>query len=376
MPTVADIAGVLEQWAPPASAQSYDNVGLQVGDPGTEVERAIVALDMTPGVLEEAEEADAQLILTHHPLLFHGQERIAPDEFIPSLVYRLARSGIACYAAHTNLDAAPGGVSFALGEQLGLRELEFLSDLDENLCKLVTFVPPEDADAVRAALAEAGAGEIGEYDGCAFETEGTGYFRASDEADPHVGEADGSVESVTEERLEVQVVTWKIGAAVRALEDAHPYEEVAYDVYPLDQPYSRAGMGVIGRLPEPESLAEFLERITDRTPAETARYVGEDETLVERIACCGGAGSDLIGAALSAGADAFVTADCSYHEFFTVLDPGGTPRMALVDPGHYETEAVTEELLINRLSARFPEIDWRRTEKPTTPVKSHPPRPS
>ena len=375
MATVADIAGVLEQWAPPASAQSYDNVGLQVGDPSTEVERALVALDMTPGVLEEAEEKEAQLILTHHPLLFHGQTRIAPDAHVPSLVYRLARSGIACYAAHTNLDAARSGVSFALGRQLGIEEMEFLSPLEENLYKLVTFVPPDHAEAVRAALAGAGAGQIGEYDACAFEAEGTGYFRASEEADPYVGEAGGEVEAADERRLEAQVVEWKLGEAVTALKQAHPYEEVAYDIYPLEQSGSQTGMGVIGRLAEPEPLESFLDRVVEKTPAEHLRYVGDPDEPVETIACCGGAGGDLLGDALGAGADVFVTADLSYHQFFTVLDPSGTPQMGLVDPGHYETEAVTEELMVNWLSDRFPGVDWVRTDRRTSPIRSHPARP-
>ena len=165
MPSVQTIAAALEAWAPPGSKLSYDNVGLQAGDPAKEVGTVLVALDLTPAVVDEAEAAGADLIVTHHPLLFRPLKRLVPTDFVSALAYRLAQSGIAYYAIHTNLDAAPGGVSFALAEQLGLADVRFLDPMGEALAKLVTFVPPDHADAVRAALAEAGAGRIGDYTG-------------------------------------------------------------------------------------------------------------------------------------------------------------------------------------------------------------------
>ena len=367
-PSIQTIADALEAWAPPGSAQSYDNVGLQVGDASRSVSRALLALDMTPQVLEEAKDLGAELIITHHPLLFRPLDSVTAGGFVSTLALRLAEAGIGLYSIHTNLDAAPGGVSFALAEHLGLTEVEFLDGFEDTLYKLATFVPNDDFEAVRSALAEAGAGRIGEYEACAFATDGTGYFKPGARTDPHIGTAGGDLESAAERKIEVEVARWNLGAVLGALQEAHPYEEVAYDVYPVKQKNSRAGLGAIGRLDEPELLGDFLQRVADRLEAGSLRYVGDRDATVERVAVCGGAGSDFIGTARSAGADAYVTADVTYHEFFNALNTEGTPEMALIDPGHYETEALTEALLRDWLADRFPVVTWTRTDTRTSPM--------
>ncbi|SHK02461.1 Nif3-like dinuclear metal center hexameric protein [Rhodothermus profundi] len=368
-PTIREIAEALEAWAPPGSAQSYDNVGLQVGDPEQTVQRALLALDLTPPVLEEARAVKADLIITHHPLLFRPLRQLTPGSMVSALALRLAASGIALYSIHTNLDAAPGGVSFALATHLGLQEVQFLAKMEQALYKLVTFVPASHFDQVREALARAGAGRIGNYEACAFAAPGTGYFRPGDMARPFIGEP-GKLESAEEFRLEVEVARWDLPRVVAAMRAAHPYEEVAYDVYPVEQPYTRAGLGAIGQLDKPEPLRDFLRRVAERLHAESLRYVGDPEAPVQKVAVCGGAGADLIGRALAAGADAYVTADLSYHRFFEVLDNEGRPRMALIDAGHYETEALTETLLQHWLQQHFPAVEWRRTTVRTSPVRT------
>ena len=370
-PTLHEIARALEAWAPPATAQSYDNVGLQVGDPEREVSRAVVALDLTPAVVEEARRLDATLVVTHHPLIFRPLKRVTAQGWSGALALRLAEAGIALYSIHTNLDAAPGGVSFALAEQLGLGDVRFLDRFEETLYKLATFVPPEQADAVRAALAEAGAGRIGAYDACAFAVEGTGYFRPGAGADPAIGTAGGPLEAVREVRLEVEVDRWALDAVLAALAAAHPYETPAYDVYPVRQRGTHAGLGAVGRLERPETLAAFLRRVAERLGARGLRYTGDPNAAVRTVAVCGGSGSDFIPQALRAGADAYVTADVTYHKFFDVLDASGRPRMALIDAGHYETEAVTEQLLTDWLAERFPSVAWQRTSVRTSPVAFH-----
>ncbi len=368
-PTVRQIAEALEAWAPPGSAQSYDNVGLQVGDPERPVRRALLALDLTPAVLEEARTLEAELIITHHPLLFRPLRRLTPDSLVSSLALRLAASGIALYSIHTNLDAAPGGVSFVLAEHLGLKDVQFLAKMEQALYKLVTFVPASHFEQVREALAEAGAGRIGNYEACAFATRGTGYFRPGDMARPFIGEP-GKLESAEELRLEAEVARWDLPRVLAAMRAAHPYEEVAYDVYPVEQPYTRAGLGAIGRLEKPEPLRDFLQRVAERLQTDSLRYVGDPDAPVETVAVCGGAGADLIGRALAAGANAYVTADLTYHRFFEVLGNDGRPRMALIDAGHYETEALTETLLATWLRQRFPMVDWKRTTVRTSPVQT------
>jgi dinuclear metal center YbgI/SA1388 family protein len=366
-PTIRDVAGFLEQWAPKASAQSYDNVGLLVGDANRAVEKAVIALDLTAQVVGEAEQENAGLIITHHPLIFRPLRQVTASGGPGSLVLRLAEARIALYCAHTNLDAAPGGVSFALAEQLGLDGVRFLQPFSETLFKLATFVPDSHFEQVRSALADAGAGRIGAYEACAFVTEGTGFFRPGDQANPFIG-ARGQLESVRELRLEVEVARWNLERAVQAMKEAHPYEEVAYDVFPIQQPNSRAGFGAIGRLPAPEPLQAFLDRVASRLSAASLNYTGDPAASIDHVAVCGGAGSDLIPAALQAGADAYVTADVSYHKFFDVLDPSGRPSMALIDAGHYQTETVTERLLQEKLTAHFPDVSWIRTKTRTSPI--------
>ena len=366
MPTIRQITSALEAWAPPGSAQSYDNVGLQVGDASRSVERALLALDMTPQVLEEAKAQGAELIITHHPLLFKPLKQVTAGSFVSTLALRLAEAGIALYSIHTNLDAAPGGVSFALAERLGLQDVDFLDGFEDTLYKLATFVPNKDFATVREALAEAGAGRIGDYDACAFATDGTGYFRPGEGADPYLGTQDGTVQSAAERKIEVEVARWNLGAVLSALHAAHPYEEVAYDVYPVKQKNTRAGLGAVGQLGAPMPLRDFLQRVSERLDASSLRYVGDPDAPVERVAVCGGAGSDFIGSAQSAGADAYVTADVTYHTFFNVLDASGTPQMALIDPGHYETEALTEALLRDWLA--HVSRTWTGSARPRAPA--------
>lgn len=370
MPSVSDIARALEAWAPPGSKLSFDRVGLQVGEPGREAGRVLVALDLTPAVVAEAEAWGAGLVITHHPLLFRPLERLVPTDLVAAMAYRLARAGIAAYALHTNLDAAPGGVSFALGELLGLEELRFLEPMAEAVAKLVTFVPEAHLEAVREALAEAGAGRIGGYDACAFTSAGTGFFRPGAGTSPFSG-TPGELARAPEVRLEVEVARWDLARVERALRAAHPYEEVAFDVYPVEQPSTQAGLGALGRLPEPEPLSAFLARVADRLGAEALRYSGHPEAEVARVAVCGGSGSSLLGRALAAGADAFVTADITYHTFFAPMDAEGRPRLALIDAGHYETEWVAERLIVEALGARFPGLEVRRSEHRTSPMRTH-----
>ena len=370
MPTVAEIARVLERWAPPAQKLDYDNVGLQVGDPAAPVTRVLVALDLTPAVLDEAEAMGAELVVTHHPLLFRPLKRLTPDDPTGALALRLARTGTAYYAIHTNLDAALAGVSVALAERLGLTGVRFLAPLEGALRKLVVFVPRTHAEAVRHALAAAGAGCIGNYEACSFETPGTGRFRPGAGTTPAIGTPDGPEEAVDEIRLEVEVARWDVPAALAAVRAAHPYEEVAYDLYPVEQTATRAGFGAVGDLPEPEPLERFLARVARTLPSDALRYAGDPAMSVRRVAVCGGAGADLIGRARAAGADAYVTADLTYHRFFEALAPDGTPRMALIDAGHYETERHTEGLLVDHLAAHFSGLDVRRTTLRTSPVRT------
>jgi dinuclear metal center YbgI/SA1388 family protein len=369
MPNVQEILSSLQDWAPAASAQSYDNVGLQIGDRAQDVTRVMVALDLTRLVLDEAINAGAELIVTHHPLIFRPVRSVTATDDLHGIVYHTARAGISHIAVHTNLDAARDGVSFALARTLSLQDIRFISGMPEVLQKLIVFVPASHADEVRTAIAQAGGGVIGEYDSCAFATVGTGYFRAGEAANPYIGTSGGGVDSAEEVRLEVEVPKWLTPKVVAAMKHAHPYDEVAYDVVNLQNPSTRHGLGAVGTLREAAPLSSFLDLVSKRLGCPSLRYAGRPDQEVRRVAVCGGSGSSFLHEAMASGADTYVTADITYHTFFDVLNGQGEARMALIDAGHYETEAMTETILVDYLKSKFETLEVARTTRSTNPVR-------
>ena len=369
MPTLRALLDAVERLAPPGRKADFDRIGLQVGDADAETDRVLVALDLTPAVIAEAEAMGAGLVLTHHPLLLHPIHTVTADHPTGALALRLAAAGIGFAAAHTNLDATPGGVSHALAAELGVENVRTLAPDRGTMRKLVVFAPEAHADAVRGAMAAAGAGQIGAYADCSFSAPGTGRFRPLAGTDPHVGAAGGGVHAEPEVRVEVLAEAWQVGAVTRAMRAAHPYEEVAFDVYAVEQDARTVGYGAIGTLPEAEPLDAFLARVADRLGADALRWSGGAEA-VRRVAVCGGSGYSFLPAAVAAGADAYVTADITYHRFFEALGPDGAPRLALVDAGHYETERVAERLLADALAEAFPELTVARTRHRTSAMKT------
>ena len=369
MPTIRDVAAVLESWAPASTAQSYDNVGLQIGDPSVRVRRGLIALDLTAEVVEEARSQEIDLVITHHPAIFRPLQSVTASDNQSHLIYQMAILGIALYSIHTNLDAAYDGVSFGLANQLGLEDIMFLDHLQGRLKKLAVFVPVDHAEIVRQAMADAGAGRIGAYDACAFAHPGTGYFRPGESASPFIGTKGGELERVEEIRIEVELPDWKLADVLAAVHESHPYEEAAYDVFSTERAYTGAGLGAIGLLPDRMTLNDFLGYVSERLGTPGLRYTGQDDMPIDRVAVCGGSGSDLIPIARRKGADAFVTADVTYHKYFEVLDATGRCRMALIDAGHYETEVISEQLLQKYLTDHLPEASWVIAETRTNPVR-------
>lgn len=371
MATIKKIAAAIEDWAPKATAESYDNVGLLLGRPEAEVTRGLVALDLTPAVVKEAIDLEAQLIVTHHPPIFKPVRSITSTDFVGSMLLTMAENGIATYAAHTNFDSARSGVSFELAARIGLESSEFLSPSEDAVVKLVTFVPTEDADNVRDALSAAGAGRIGRYEKCSFQVGGSGSFVPGSGSNPTVG-SEGELSTVDEIRLEMEVEKARLSAVVAALKDAHPYDEAAYDVFKVEKRSTQTGLGVIGNLPATESLYDFLERVRVALNCEAIRFTGSSKKEIRRVAVCGGSGGSLISSAIQSGADAFVTADLSYHRFFDVLDPDGSTHMALIDAGHYETESFAEDVLVEHLAEAIPDVRWEATGYRTSPIGYYP----
>jgi dinuclear metal center YbgI/SA1388 family protein len=345
--TVGDWLTLVHDRYPPADAASWDHVGLQVGDPAWEVSRVLVCLDVTGAVVAEAAQVPGTLVLAHHPLLFRPLAALTPDTASGRTALDAATQRIAVAAAHTNLDVARdgAGTSDPVAEALALAGRRPLTTelRDAGRVKLVTFVPEPEADAVLDAIAAAGAGRLGDYDRCAFRVSGTGTFRPLPGADPHLGSI-GDVEVVAEQRLEAVVPKRLVGVVVRALVAAHPYEEVAYDLYPLVRGRP-VGLGRIGDLPEPLALSDLVETIRTGLPAPHVRAAGDPEAELRRVAVGGGSGMSLAGAAKAAGADAIVTCDVRHHDALDALESG----LAVVDAGHHATEVAAIAPWVERL---------------------------
>jgi dinuclear metal center YbgI/SA1388 family protein len=347
--TVRDWLELVHGLYPPAQAASWDHVGLQVGDPGAQVARVLVTLDVTSAVVAEAAEQPDTLVLAHHPLLFRPLASLTPDTASGRTALQAARQGVAVAAAHTNLDVAQDGAGTS-DPVAGCLDLQDTRPLTTELreggrCKIATFAPPEAVEQVIDAMAAAGAGVIGEYERCSFRVAGTGTFRPSEHADPYSGEI-GQDAAEDEFRVEMEVPRGRVGAVVRALHEAHPYDEAAYDLVPMIEG-AEVGFGRLGRLPAPMSLGAVAERVRDQLPAPHLRFAGDPDREVRTVACAGGAGDSMIPAALAAGADVLVTGDLRHHVTLDALELG----LALIDAGHHATEVAALPAWMRRLQA-------------------------
>lgn len=368
---LADVLAVLDELYDPRWAQEWDSVGLVVGDPDDEVRRVLFAVDPVMAVIDEAAAWEADLLVTHHPLLLRGVHSVATTSSKGRAVTALVQGGIALHVAHTNADVADPGVSDALAAALGLTQLRPLRRAAPvgQLDKIVTFVPHADADRVIDALAAAGAGELGDYARCAWTTQGVGTFLPLPGAQPSVGEV-GTAELVAETRIEMVLRRDRRTTVITALMAAHPYEEPAYDVLELASVESGRGLGRVGRLPEPETLDEFAARVAGSLPSTAApiRVAGDRARPIETVAVCGGAGDDLFGDVRAAGADVFVTADLRHHPASEALEQGPP---ALVDCPHWATEwpwlADAERLLQGGLTRRGVTVQTRVSTLVTDP---------
>ena len=357
-----EICRTLEQWAPLSYQESYDNSGLLVGNPEMEVNGALVALDVTEEVLQEAIDKKCNLIIAHHPLVFSGMKRFTGANWVERCLIFAIKNDLAIYAIHTNLDNVHTGVNAKIAEKLGLKNTRTLMPKKGQLTKLVVYCPKSHAEKVRTAMFDAGAGTIGNYEACSFNSEGLGTFRANEEANPHVGER-GKLHAEPEFRIEVVLPQAIQGKVVKAMIEAHPYEEVAYDCYELQNSFERLGAGMIGELEAAIPLMDFLNQLKNRLNAKGIRYTSAHTTEVRKIAVCGGSGSFTLPAAIAAGADVLVTADFKYHQFF---DADG--QITIADVGHYETEQFTSELIRDYLHEKFPTFALILTEVNTNPI--------
>jgi dinuclear metal center YbgI/SA1388 family protein len=343
---IQDIIGLINAFCPPALAEEWDNVGLQVGDPAAGVTRIAIALDPTDATIEEALAQQADLLICHHPLIFKALRQVTPGDETGKLVTRAISQNLAIFAAHTNLDRANGGLNDWLADQLGLHGTEPLEQPQGLLFKLAVFVPTEHLAKVADALFNAGAGDIGAYDRCSFRTEGAGTFRPGEATDPFIGSI-GTEETVAETRLETVVPKEKLGRVVARMVKAHPYEEVAYDIYPLLNSRNDVGLGRLGRLSSPVALGDLARQVKETLGADYVRTVGPTDQKVAKVAVCGGSGASLLSSAARQGADVLVTGDVKYHDARIAESQG----VCLIDAGHFATEVIMIEKMAQWLRA-------------------------
>ena len=362
MITAGDVIQKIESVAPLSYQESYDNSGWITGDPQQQVQGVLVALDMTMEVLEDAIKNGENLIITHHPLIFKPINQLVKGDPVQDILIKAIRHDIMIYAAHTNLDNAWEGVNRELVKKLGMENFRILQARPGILKKLVVFVPENYAEDVRTAIFKAGAGNIGDYDSCSYNLQGKGSFRAGENADPFTGEKQ-QYHFEAEQRVETIVPFHLLSEVLSAMMQAHPYEEVAYDVYPLENKHDRVGAGAIGELSEDLNPEEFFKIIKEKLDAKVLRYSGVLPEKIKKIAFSGGSGSFLIQDAIRAQADAYVTADLKYHDFQQAAD-----KILLVDAGHFETEQFTKHLIRDILIENFSNFAVRISQVNTNPV--------
>jgi len=363
MTTISDILRHLDEKAPFVYQESYDNSGLLVGDPKREVTGVLVALDCTEAIVEEAIAIGANVIVTHHPIVFKGLKRLTGSNYVERTVIKAIENKIALIAVHTNLDHMPDGVNAVIADKLRLTNQRILAPKPGILNKLVVFVPQTHSETVLQALFSAGAGAIGDYDSCGFYAGGTGTFRPLEGAKPFLGTI-GEPEKVAENRVEVLVTQDRLSAAVSAMLLAHPYEEVAYDIVAVSNKHPRIGAGMVGDLETAIPAEEFLKTVKRTFDCGVIRYTDLMEKTVRRVAVCGGSGGFLLADAIRAKADVFITADYKYHEFF---DADG--QIIIADIGHFESEQYTSELLVAIIRKKFSNFAVRLTNVNTNPIK-------
>lgn len=363
MTRIKDILKEIERHAPLSLQEDFDNAGVQVGNINQQATGALLCLDVTEEIVDEAINAGFNLIISHHPLAFKPFKSLTGKNYIERCMIKACKNDIVIYSAHTNLDNASGGVNYKLAEMFGLEEVRILSPQKNNLIKLVTFVPEDAAEALRKALFKAGAGHIGNYSSCSFNAEGSGTFLAMENTHPYRGEI-GQLHMEKEIRIETVFPSYMKSSVISSLLSVHPYEEPAFDLYKLENAWQQAGSGIIGNLPEWEDELIFLQRIKDVLNVECLKHSSLTGRKLRTVAICGGNGAFLINDATASGADIFITGEAKYNDFYDVEN-----KILLAVIGHYESEICTKDIFFHIISKKFPTFAVQNSIVNSNPIK-------
>lgn len=361
--TVKELCQLIEAEAPLSYQEQYDNSGLQIGDEGIEITGILITIDVTEEIIQEAIEKECNFILAHHPLIFGGIKKLTGHNMVQRCVAKAIQKNIAIYACHTNLDKMKHGVSARMAQKLKLQNCRILSEEKNRLLKLITFVPEQYAESVRQALFAAGAGNIGAYNNCSFNSTGEGTFRATAGSSPFLGEI-GKTHIEKETRIEVILKKEIKNQVISALLQSHPYEEPAFDIYELQNEYKGAGLGIIGELeiPEEDELL-FLKKVKTVFETSCIRHTELRNKSIRKVALCGGSGSEFLGEAIRQKADIFISADFKYHQFFEA-----EKKIIIADIGHFESEQFTKEIFFEILSKKTPTFAIHFSDYKTNPI--------
>lgn len=362
---ISEITDWLDRQIPLGLQADYDNSGLQTGDIGEEASAALLCIDVTEKVVDEAYARGCNLIISHHPVIFNPLKKVTGNTEAERVIIKAVRNNITIYSAHTNLDSLRDGVSSRMAMKLGLKNVEVLEPVRGRLVKLVAFVPHSHLKLVRDALFQAGAGHIGNYDSCGFSGDGTGTFRGNENSNPFAGEK-GSLHAEPEVRFETIMPSFLISTVIKALIETHPYEEPAFDIYPLLNEWKTAGMGCVGTLEKEINESDFLSLCKSTFSPCCLRHTAFRGKEIRKVALCGGAGVSLLEKAIDAKADAFVTGDVKYHQF-----AAAAADILLVDAGHFETEKFATEIFHELLTKKFPNFALRFSETISNPINCY-----
>lgn len=360
---ISEITDFLEQYAPLSYQEEYDNAGLIAGNAHTEVTQALITLDCTEDIVNEAIEFNCNLIIAHHPIVFKGLKSFTGKNYVEKVIIKAIKNNIAIYAIHTNLDNVLNGVNGKIAEKLGMKNCKILSPKVGILHKLITFAPLAYADKIRQALFTAGAGNIGNYSEASFNTNGTGTFKGNNASQAFIGNK--NIQHREDEvKIEVIFEAHNGTKLLSTLREYHPYEEIAYDIITLNNTHQNVGSGLIGELEQPIDAYEFLQYLKNVMEVSIIKHTQLLANKIKTVALCGGSGSFLLKNAIIAGADIFISADFKYHEFFDADN-----KIIIADVGHYESEKFTQELLLEIITKKFPTFAVRITKKNTNPIK-------
>ena len=357
-----DICNSLESWAPLSYQESYDNSGLIIGNKSTEISAALVSLDCTEEVVDEAISLGCNLIISHHPIIFNGVTNLTGKTYVERTILKAIKNDIALYAIHTNLDNIVTGVNAKISQKIGLVNTRILQPKSAYMKQLIFYVPAESQETVTNAMYDAGAGAIGNYSECSFSVSGVGSFKGLELSNPKIGEK-GVRTTLNEQMVALIYPSHKESSILSAMKNAHPYEEVAYHVFTIDNQNQHIGSGMIGDLLEEVSSVEFLKLLKNKMNAACVRHTKFVSDKIKKVALCGGSGSFLLDSAKRSGADVFVTSDFKYHDFFNAEN-----KILIADIGHYESEQYTIELISDFLRKKFPSFAVRLTKVNTNPI--------